>query len=652
MKVRRSLLDAICFLLLPLVFCFIAWRQSNQGAEALTRIDQYSVILVRQALPRLLRAQTEGLPTVVVNGHAMRLDDSVNLVQSEIEASRRAERNWHMVSMIALTGMVLEIASFLFGTVLLIAISMAGRRRLLFQRLMDEFEDWRWRLPWASLFQSLTIFCGLGCISAFEIVVQIIEGTGGNLLGIPLAVLTLICLLLMLCQVVVSLRRGGLDPFKSEPIQLSGRVVKEGECAGLRELVNKTAAGIGAEPPQNLAVGAGWDLFAVGAPVTISGETLSGRTLFVPEAILDWFDRDELMALIARKLWFLPAFGSEKQPVRFDPVLGQAALVDSLWGFLPMRFLARCLWDSFVPAIEASFADRTMAADAAGARVAGNQICGTALLRDAALRPATELARSPDPMGIDFNAWVERFVDDGGLSYFDPDDMIVHGLPLRTRLTELGCDGSLLLARATRPEKNGLSAELLGQTSADASLAPRRQKKLLLLAKHTSCPKKFYEAVALPAFVWTMVSLVLLVAAFFDPVADSQVLKIAFLAAGSASLLRSVLLLLRGQSPVIVINRHGLELRHRILLPWPALVDVTASMNRGMVRLTLRLRRHADGRPLRNGDQVCIQSLNLRGWIWSDALNELKLYRAGWYARREILKHGKISNTSGIKEHR
>ena len=183
--------------------------------------------------------------------------------------------------------------------------------------------------------------------------------------------------------------------FEPSPMDVLGRVVTESEAPGLWAHVRALAAKLGALPPDHIVVGMVEGFYVTAANVLVepANATLKGRTLHVPLVHLALLDRAESGAVIGHELGHFAGADTDYS-MRFLPIydgvgrsLGAVhdSIVESDWlqGTLmkPAFLFGLFFMESFDHAVNHWSREREIAADAAGAKVAGREAAGSALVR-------------------------------------------------------------------------------------------------------------------------------------------------------------------------------------------------------------------------------------------------------------------------------
>ena len=276
--------------------------------------------------------------------------------------------------------------------------------------------------------------------------------------------------------------RRALAAFEPDPLRVLGRPVSLAEAPGLWRLVEGLADRLGALKPDAIVVGLTEGFFvSAGAKVLDpGGETLSGRTLYLPLPYLPLLRGDELASIVghelahfaggdtAYSLRFLPIYAGVGRSL--DAVAAAGGQSGSAFGLLsPAIRLGRFVMDGFHHAVRHWSRAREFAADAAGAGPTSPEAAARALLRTGAVQPRivetlNEAAEHPGAAPDDLVAAVldraiARGLDDPAahLEAEQPHPTDTHP-PTRERIAALGRDLSpdLLAAAATLPPREAL----------------------------------------------------------------------------------------------------------------------------------------------------------------------------------------------------
>ncbi|MCL2714543.1 MAG: M48 family metalloprotease [Alphaproteobacteria bacterium] len=199
-------------------------------------------------------------------------------------------------------------------------------------------------------------------------------------------------------RVVIVLVRALWRPMADEPLPILGRIVTRAQAARLWSFVGEVAERIHADMPDVIVAGMDRGFFVTEYPLCLrSGtEVLKGRVLYLPLPYMAFLDAPEAESVIGHELAhftggdtvygqrFAPAYESsigDLKALKGHKVVGR---------FIFARLttiLAEIFLDSFGRAERFWSRKRELAADAAGAGVAGTKALASALLRLTALRP-------------------------------------------------------------------------------------------------------------------------------------------------------------------------------------------------------------------------------------------------------------------------
>ena len=275
--------------------------------------------------------------------------------------------------------------------------------------------------------------------------------------------------------------RHALAAFEPDPLRVIGRRVSPEQAPGLWRLVEWIAVELGALKPDAIVVGLteGFFVTADAKILQPGGETLSGRTLYVPLPYLPLLRLDELTAILghelahfaggdtAYSLRFLPIYAGVGRSLNAVAAAGERNLAFGLLS--PTIRLGVFVMDQFHHAVRQWSRTREFAADVAGAAPTSPEAAARALLRTGAIHPRiaetlSEAAENPDAASIDLVAAVLDLAIAQGLH--DPsahlEDEQAHPTdthpPTRERIAALGCalSSELLATTASVPPREAL----------------------------------------------------------------------------------------------------------------------------------------------------------------------------------------------------
>lgn len=317
----------------------------------------------------------------------------------------------------------------------------------------------------------------------FEAIALAQPGLGsGEIKMLLLACVAVLGSLYVAGTALAGLRRA-LAAFEPDPLRVLGRPVSPAEAPGLWRLVEGLAERLGALKPDAIVVGLteGFFVSAGAKVVEPGGDTLSGRTLYLPLPYLPLLRTDELASIIghelahfaggdtAYSLRFLPIYAGVGRSL--DAVAAAGAGSGSAFGLLsPAIRLGRFVMDRFHDAVRHWSRAREFAADAAGAGPTSPDAAVRALLRTGAVQPRIvetldEAAEKPGAAPDDLVAAVldrviARGLDDPAahLEAEQPHPTDTHP-PTRERIAALGgtLSADLLAAAGTVPPREALA---------------------------------------------------------------------------------------------------------------------------------------------------------------------------------------------------
>ncbi|MFK9082947.1 M48 family metalloprotease [Pseudomonas neuropathica] len=192
-----------------------------------------------------------------------------------------------------------------------------------------------------------------------------------------------------------------LHMFQSTPMSVLGQVVTPEQAPALWARVRELADQLGALAPEYIVLGMTEGFYVTSSDVNLlpSGTALKGRTLHVPMMYLGLLDSAETGAVIGHELAHFAGADTEYS-LRFVPIyegIGRSLGViaetmlqsdvlqrTTLW---PAFMLGEYFMERFDHAVNHWSRVRELAADAAGAQLAGNIAIASALVRISAIDP-------------------------------------------------------------------------------------------------------------------------------------------------------------------------------------------------------------------------------------------------------------------------
>ncbi len=667
----------LLILLLPLLSASVALWQEWRCTNALAELANAGIsISLEEPLALELPEGLEGEPA------------GLGAAPEDDGAAARSLMLWSWARVLPVLAVVFSAASALLGLAGALGIFYSRRKALESQeRAAAEFTLQRRRLPWICLALTVWISLAMGSLGAFELLVlaarSSLETVGSG--GASLLIL-LIMLVLMLCRFLwTRLRQRLRDFFTVRPLELMGRRLLRSHCPALFDLVAEAAQKIGAAEPHNIMIGLDGGFFMASRPVALkNGDHLTGRTLHIWLPVLDWLTKEQFQALLIHELAFYRD-GERAYSGRLLPLYQQVlrnldrSHPDSErafrgWLAAPVALILGFLTDAFAPVVEEWDRRRELAADRAAADALGEDTTAAALIRSLALVAPAEAALeelssldTEDPKGWDFRRLVERHIDQQGLSCGVQDlgqSLFFSPLPALERLQALGMvPGEPALQELCRPGRSGLLEELfaseggrksLSQLEEEYSHAAEVARRSLREAcrsvlEQTAEDQAIFENTQLSTGASALVGLMglcagaaLLGSRDLTGLGGAFPLLLCTLGGGIGSLIFSYHCFHRGQKAVMVLSAQGVKPRNFDLIPWSVIQDVRSVVANGTVTVTLKLQdryiphRIAGIQFGRPRDFVTFSGGRLKTMSWHQALQLLQLYRAAWYAHREL----------------
>ena len=190
---------------------------------------------------------------------------------------------------------------------------------------------------------------------------------------------------------VVAVARNAFSLVKKAETVVMGRAIARKEAPRLWETVENTAQRLGSLRPDHVVVGLDPNFFVTEADVVALGKRLTGRTLYCSLSLARILTTNEFVAVIGHELGHFRG-DDTKFSERFYPIYrGTAASIMSLrvaggrgWGrvsLLPAITVFGFFLEAFSAAERRFGRERELAADQAGASVAGAPVMAAALVK-------------------------------------------------------------------------------------------------------------------------------------------------------------------------------------------------------------------------------------------------------------------------------
>ena len=495
-----------------------------------------------------------------------------------------------------------------------------------------------------------------------------------------------------------------LVAFEPDPLRILGRRVSPAEAPGRWRLVAGLAERLGALEPDSIVVGLTRGFF-VSAGVSViepGGETLSGRTLYLPLPHLPLLRVDELASIIghelahfsggdtAYSLRFLPIYAGVERSL--DAVAAVGAGSGDGFGLLssPMR-LGLFVMDQFHRAVRHWSRAREFAADAAGATATSPQAAVRALLRTGTIQPRidetlSEAARHPgtapgDLVAAVFDRVLARGLDDSA-AHLDDDQTHPTDTHPPTRERILALAGALapdlLAGAAAMPPRGALGgmtvyfadpAGLFRAATGDFLAGVRRREeafhaRLTATAAQVDGDERALRENTRPgAAFFVAAGAVLVLAALALAVLglpglsaeEVRLLAALTLAAGAVLAGAGAVMLWRGERVFLVLRADGLIVPGLDRpIPWDEVADLDVARRR--TRMVTRIllprapfpRRVAGGRRIRLDDARRIVTVTAglpRGMRPRDVAALVGRYRQAAEARRLLAERNAAAST-------
>lgn len=312
-----------------------------------------------------------------------------------------------VMTVLAKAVVVLGLLASLVGVLGLIWLRWAGSRaNQSREKLLRTFTEVSRTLPYLLVGHIVAIGAAVAAILGFEALGIWHAGkmsTGEfKLMGIALAVMLgcLYSIWQMGKQLRVMLRM-----FESTPMPVLGQVVTPEQAPVLWAYVRDLADQLGALAPEHIVMGMTEGFYVTSSDVDLlpSGTALKGRTLHIPMMYLGLLDVAETSAVIGHELAHFAGDDTEYS-LRFVPIYdGIGRSLGLIAGTMlesdllqrsilrPAFMLGIYFMESFDHAVNHWSRVRELAADAAGATLAGNIAAASALVRISAIDPLLQV---------------------------------------------------------------------------------------------------------------------------------------------------------------------------------------------------------------------------------------------------------------------
>ncbi|CAI8749181.1 M48 family metalloprotease [Pseudomonas sp. IT-P4] len=401
----RTLKLIAVLILLPLCLgLFGAW-ELQRSTESIKEFADINAELgeMHVELEAMVAKPFSRSATVDINGERMGVHLALSRVTQAEHELTILQPVAAVMSNLAKGAVTLGLLASLVGVLGLLGLRWAGARASHSrERLLHTFSRVSRLLPYLLVGHIVAMGAAVAAILGFE-------GLGLWHMGKMAAgefKLMLIVLMLMLGFLYSIWQMGKQLPvmlrmFQSTPMNVLGQVATPQQAPALWAYVRQLADQLGALAPEHIVLGMTEGFYVTSSDVNLlpSGTALKGRTLHVPMLYLGLLDSAETGAVIGHELAHFAGADTEYS-LRFVPIyegIGRSLGViaetmlqsdvlqrTTLW---PAFMLGEYFMERFDHAVNHWSRVRELAADAAGAQLAGNIAIASALVRISAIDP-------------------------------------------------------------------------------------------------------------------------------------------------------------------------------------------------------------------------------------------------------------------------
>lgn len=423
---RRALIVKTYKLIAVLIFLplclnlFGVWELDRSSASNHQLLElQANLLQVRPEL-EAMAASGSHLPMVELeDGERISAEMALSRIHTAENDLRTLIPLGHVMSGLAKAVIVLGLLAALVGGIGMMALHRAGSRALHSRdQLLHSFALASWFLPYLLVGHIITMGASLASILAYECLGIWHAGnmSSGEVKLMMLVLMVMAGFLYSMWRMARQLRIM-LHMFEPVSMQELGHEVSEAQAPVLWARVRELARRLGALAPDHIVIGMTQGFYVTSSDVELlpSNTLLKGRTLQVPMVYLGLLDTAQIDAVIGHELAHFAGADTEYS-LRFLPIydgIGRSLQVIAM-GMLETDKLQRSiLWpafmlgsyfmESFDHAVNHWSRVRELAADAAGAQLAGNLSAASALLRISAMdalvhqRVEAHIARATNP---------------------------------------------------------------------------------------------------------------------------------------------------------------------------------------------------------------------------------------------------------------
>ncbi|KPB52414.1 MULTISPECIES: M48 family metallopeptidase [Pseudomonas syringae group] len=408
-------------ILLPLGLNLVGvWQlqRSLDNTQRLTEI-QADLLHARPSLEKLARSPSALTRTIEIDGENLSISMALSRLEEAQEGLGTVLVLGNVTTWLARAVIVLGLLAALVGAVGLAGLKWAGSRALHSrERLLHTFSRVSRVMPFVLVGHIVAMGAAVSAILSFEALGMWHLGrmSAGELKLIIVVMMVVAACLYSIWHMGKQLRVM-LRMFEPVAMQVLGRQVTADEAPVLWTYVRELAERLGALSPDHIVLGMAEGFYVTSSEVSLlpSEVVLKGRTLHVPIMYLGLLDAAETSAVIGHELAHFAGEDTEYS-LRFLPiydgigrslgVIAETMLVSDLLPrtlLRPAFTLGLYLMESFDHAVNHWSRVRELAADAAGASLAGTAPAASALVRISAIDPLLQeriyahIARATNP---------------------------------------------------------------------------------------------------------------------------------------------------------------------------------------------------------------------------------------------------------------
>ncbi len=396
----------VLLVVFPLLLAALGGWEHQRAQQTTTQMVEYAANVVTAKRQLQALAARDPATLITINGEKISVSLALTrLAKIEAELPTALPINRAMQALAPWVIGVGLLAAFI-GTAALLGTHWAGRRaQQSRERLLHAFALGSRLLPYVLVGHGAAMAAAVALVLSYEGLAMWHIGrldSGEIKLMAVLGVIVAFCLYsiwLLLKQL-----RHMLAMFKPEPVEMFGLVVTPEQGPVLWSRVADLAGDLGALPPDHIVVSLTESFYVTSSEANVlpAQIPLRGRTLHLPLLHLGLLNRDEVGAVIAHELAhfagedtdyslrFLPIYDGVNRSL--EALLETMAASDFIQGRLmrPSFMFGMFFMQRFDHAVNHWSRERELLADARGARLVGNAVAASALLRVSVLQSHLE----------------------------------------------------------------------------------------------------------------------------------------------------------------------------------------------------------------------------------------------------------------------